>query len=554
MSVSGVDLKQARILIVGAVSINLKLLCDILSGQGYNISFVSDGRSALQLAIETLPDLVLLDICMSKTNGYELCRSLKAGKKTRDIPIIFIYTTSFTDDKLKGFEVGGIDYITAPFLEEEIFARVNMHLTLNFLQKKLEERNLQLHREIIERTRSEDELKKQQERLEECIVDRTQELNKALSKYQGIFENSVEGIFQLSAEGRFISCNPALANILGYDDPEVLTGMLGDILEKLFVDSKRRTELTAMMRRRQDVKNFEVQLFRKDGFIIWVSLNIRPLFDEFGNFLFVDGILQDITERKTTQRVLLENTRIKRELEIAKEIQQSFLPKSIPKFPGISMACRCEPAANVGGDYYDFFCPEEGVLDIVIADVAGHSVGSALMMSEARSILRARAGIESSPARILASVNRILYEDLTRAELLSSMFYARLYLKERAILYSNAGHSRPLLFHVKDGVFEELDAEGMLMGIKEDVFFEEKKMKIQKGDLIFLYTDGIIESENRERNFFGTSRLCDVIGRSASCPPEEIVSAVFDAVSEFSNGNNHADDMTAVAIRIGQIN
>jgi|GEM_PF-2053463 len=551
---TAIDLKQARILVFGPVSVYMKILCDILTDHGYHVCSVSDERSSLQSAAETLPDLALLGAFMTEADGYELCRKLKTAKKTRDVPVIFIHTVNFADDKLKGFEAGGIDYITAPFHKKEILAKVNTHLTLIFLQKKLEERNIQLRREIMERTQYEDELKKQQERLEECIVDRTRELNKALNKYQGIFENSVEGIFQLSAEGRFISCNPALANILGYDDPEVFTAMSGNILEKLFVDSKRRIELTAMMRRRQDVKNFEVRLFRKDGLIIWASLNTRPLFDEFGVLLFVDGILQDITERKAAQRVLLENTRIKRELEIAKEIQQSFLPKSLPKLPGVSMACRCEPAANVGGDYYDFFCPEEGVLDIVIADVTGHSVGSALMMSEARSILRARAGIESSPARILASVNRILYEDLTRAELLNSMFYARLYLKERLILYSNAGHSRPLFFRAKDGVFEELDAEGMLMGIKDDVFFEEKKMKIEKGDLLFFYTDGIIESENREKDFFGTSRLCDVIGKRASCPPQEIVSAVFDAVSLFSDGNNHADDMTAVVIKIDQIN
>lgn len=546
-------IKNAQILVVDDTPDNLKLLNEMLISQGYLVRTASSGRLAVKLAAATPPDLVLLDVRMPDMNGYEVCRRLKADESTSVIPVIFISALDSVSDKLKGFEAGGIDYITKPFQKAEVLARVEMHLTLRLLQKRLEERNFQLQREITERVRFEDELRKHQEHLEECIADRTKELNEALSKYQGIFENSVEGIFQLSADVKFISCNPALADILGYDSPEELIGVAGDIRERLFVDRQRQSELTAMLRQRHDVKNFEVELYRKDGSILWALLNIRPLFDEDGKLLLVDGILQNITDRKAAQQALLENARIKRELEIAKEIQQSFLPDRLPGLAGVSTACRCEPAANVGGDYYDFFYPGANILDVVIADVAGHSVGSALLMSGARSVLHARVGMENSPSGILTAVNTILYDDLSRAELLNSMYYARLDLGTHTLSYSNAGHPRSQLFRSGNGSFEELDAEGLLMGVKREVLFEEKHVRVAAGDILVLYTDGITETENGEGEFFGTDRLQDVVRRYGEHSPEEIISRVFEDVSVFSGGRNHADDMTLVVIKIGSM-
>ncbi len=172
-------------------------------------------------------------------------------------------------------------------------------------------------------------------------------------------------------------------------------------------------------------------------------------------------------------------------------------------------------------------------------------------MSEARSVLHARVGMENSPARLLAAVNAILYEDLSRAELLNSMFYARLDLEKRTLLFANAGHTRSLLFRSGNGTFEELDAEGMLMGVKREVLFEEKELGVADGDILLLYTDGITESENVMGEFFGAGRLNETVRKHAGCAPEEIIAAVFGEVSAFSGGKNHADDMTMVVIRIG---
>jgi PAS domain S-box-containing protein len=495
----------------------------------------------------------------------------------------------------------------------------------------------------------------------------------AKAKYQGIFENSVEGIFQSSPQGRFISCNPAIAAILGYDSPHELINSNHDIERQLYVNPRQRRELFARLMNGQDVKNFEVELYRKDRSCLWALLNVRPSFDGEGKLLFIDGILQDVTERKRSEDTLnklsqaveqspvsviitdtrgvvefvnaqfiqlsgygrdevmgsipyilrpestspeinatiwetirdgrvwegeilnrkksgetysehvtlspvrnregaishylaiqeditdrkaaqqarLENASIKRELEIAQEIQRSFLPDHLPELAGLETACRCEPAANVGGDYYDFFYPAPRILDVVIADVAGHSVGSALLMAETRSVLHAMTRLNHSPSRLLATVNSLLYDDLSRAELLNSMFYARLDLNSGTLIYANAGHTRSQLFRADDRSFEELDADGLLMGVKREVFFEERETGLSPGDILLLHTDGITESENGEGVLFGADRLRETIRRHGDRPAPEIIAAVFQELSAFTGARNHGDDMTMVVIRVG---
>ena len=546
--------ETAQILVVDDTPANLKLLNEMLTNRGYKVRPASSGRLALRSVATELPDLILLDVLMPDMDGYEVCSRLKSDEQSRGIPVIFISALDSVNDKIKGFEAGGIDYITKPFQEAEVLARVETHLSLRRLQRKLEVRNVQLQREIAARIQSEEELQKHQEHLEECIVERTKELNEALAKYRGIFENSVEGIFQLSPEGRFVSSNPALAGILGYDGPEELTGAISDIGAGLFVHPQRHAELSALFLSKHDVKNFEVELFRKDGSILWALLNIRPLYDEAGNLLFIDGILQDITGRKAAQQALLENARIKRELEIAQEIQQSFLPGRLPELTGLQAACRCVPATNVGGDYYDFFYPAANILDVVIADVAGHSIGSALLMTETRSVLHARVSFENSPGKLLAVVNDLLYEDLSRAELLNSMFYARLDLNKLTLTYANAGHTRSQLFRTWDGSLEELDADGLLMGIRKGVFFEEKEVKVAAGDILVLYTDGISESENLQGDFFGTGRLHEVIREYRDRNPDEIIGAILQKLATFTGGKAPGDDMTMVIIKVVSTN
>ncbi len=138
------DITKASILIVDDLARNQYTLSLILKKAGYEIQTAANGLEALESVQTALPDLILLDIMMPNMNGYQVCEYLKADKQTRDVPIIFISALNETEDKVKAFSIGGVDYITKPFQPEEVLARVKTHISLMQLQKQLQDANIQL--------------------------------------------------------------------------------------------------------------------------------------------------------------------------------------------------------------------------------------------------------------------------------------------------------------------------------------------------------------------------------------------------------------------------
>ncbi|HWI40237.1 MAG TPA: SpoIIE family protein phosphatase, partial [Verrucomicrobiae bacterium] len=211
-------------------------------------------------------------------------------------------------------------------------------------------------------------------------------------------------------------------------------------------------------------------------------------------------------ERQEKEQALLENMKVVRDMEIAKQIQMSLLPSALPQVRGVSLAGRCIPAAHVGGDYYDVFTRGPDIVEIAIADVSGHSVGAALIMAETRSVLRAQVYGAARASEILQRLNELLYEDLSHAELFITMFYVKYNSSSGRLSFANGGHNRPVLVR-GDGTRVELDADGLILGVKKRVIFEEKSLEMHSGDVLVLYTDGIVEAQNREGEFFGNDRL-----------------------------------------------
>ncbi len=255
-------------------------------------------------------------------------------------------------------------------------------------------------------------------------------------------------------------------------------------------------------------------------------------------------------ERKGKEQALLENARVMRDMEIAKQIQRSLLPTVPPALPGMLIAGSCLPAAHVGGDYFDYFLRGDDTLDIVIADVSGHNVGAALIMAETRSVLRSHVQRSVPPGELLRLLNELLYEDLTRSELFISMFYVSYSFQTGSLRYSNAGHNRPLLLKQDAPWCTDLDTEGLILGVLPEVGFEEKSVLLEPGDILLLYTDGIIESQNSSGEFFGMERLCRTVQLRRDDTPDAIISALFEDLDEFLEDAPPNDDITLVALKL----
>lgn len=255
-------------------------------------------------------------------------------------------------------------------------------------------------------------------------------------------------------------------------------------------------------------------------------------------------------ERNQKEQALLQNARIKRDMEIAQQIQISLLPEHPPHLFGVDMAGRCVSAAHVGGDYYDFFLRDEHTVDLLIADVSGHSVGAALIMAEVRTLLRPHVNTAQNASSILKLLNSQLYDDLTRAELFITMFYAKYNSATGRLSYANAGHNRPLVCRERVEACLELDAEGLIIGVKPSVIFEERSTELLKGDVLLFYTDGLTEATNAEGSSFGVERTCSHLKAVRNLPAQDILDSFYSAVTEFTGLETFQDDISLVVIKI----
>jgi len=251
--------------------------------------------------------------------------------------------------------------------------------------------------------------------------------------------------------------------------------------------------------------------------------------------------------------VLIDNLRLigfEKEMGIARTIQQSLLPTEPPAAPGVQLVGRCVTARKVGGDYFDYFAVDDERIGIAIADVSGHDVASALMMAVARSSLRADIARHGSPGPALAASNRSLIDDLERTELFISGFLAIYDHRHRTLQFASAGHNPPLLLRGATGRVDELQTNGLLLGILRDEEYEESQTSLREGDVLLLYTDGIIEANAPDGRPFGTALLRETLQEEGSRPAHAILEAVLRAVRDHGGGRPMADDVTAVVMKI----
>jgi sigma-B regulation protein RsbU (phosphoserine phosphatase) len=170
-------------------------------------------------------------------------------------------------------------------------------------------------------------------------------------------------------------------------------------------------------------------------------------------------------------------------------------------------------------------------------------------MVETRSVLRAQLQTLHSPAEILAALNDLLHDDLSRAELFITMSYLSYHTKTGRLRYTNAGHPPPLLYRSPGDTFFELDAEGLILGVKRGVQFEEQSLSIERGDLLLLYTDGIIEAEGQGGELFGSQRLRDILAREHRKTAAELIAAVLEAVRAFTGVVSFKDDISMLVLK-----
>jgi len=247
------NIEMADVLIVDDEGANLQLLSELLVRAGYQVRPTDDPQMAIDFALEQPPKLILLDVRMPQMDGFEVCERLKQDDRTRDIPIIFISALQDVEDRVRGFNVGGVDFISKPFQDSEVLVRVKTHLEL---------RGMQLH-------------------LEDLVAKRTAEVIEKEQRFRATFDQAAVGIAHVSPEGRFLLINKKFCDIVGYSEDEML--------DLTFKDITHPDDLEADLEYVRQVLNGEIETYsmdkryyRKDASIVWVNLTVYVVFERGG--------------------------------------------------------------------------------------------------------------------------------------------------------------------------------------------------------------------------------------------------------------------------------
>jgi serine phosphatase RsbU (regulator of sigma subunit) len=250
------------------------------------------------------------------------------------------------------------------------------------------------------------------------------------------------------------------------------------------------------------------------------------------------------------QAALVEKERLERELELAREIQHSFLPHTFPQLPGFACAARYRAARQVGGDFYDVIPLGEQRVGLVMADVSDKGLAAALFMALTRSLIRAEALRDASPRTVLLNVNRLLLE-MSQSGMFVTVFYGVLDVGQGLLQYARAGHDRPLLLRAATGEVQVLDAEGMALGVLEGILLQESAVGVGPGDLLVLYTDGITDASSSSGEFFGMLNLQDAVSAGRAESTQDLCNLIFEGVDRFQADAEQFDDMALLLARLG---
>jgi PAS domain S-box-containing protein len=429
------------------------------------------------------------------------------------ILVVYSWRTSAGNDSLAlGVYLGGALLIGLVLLRQ-VFILVENAWLYNRLQRtyrQMEQKNDQL-------VHSQSELRRQKEYFEALVL------------------NSPVAIAIIGLDGKVVSWNPAAERLFGYTQAQAVGRSVDDLVAET---PEMHAEVLSYTRQVSSDGRVDAvtRRSRKDGTLVDVELLAVPV-TVGGKQVGTYAMYHDITELKRIeeevrqlnkdleirvaerteqlksamakqQKDAQERQRIEQELHVARLIQQTLLPKSLPAIPGYDVAAYYQPAREVGGDFYDLLELPDGQLGLIVGDVSGKGVPAAIVMAITRTMLHAAYRL-GSPGEILEQVNNTLYPDIP-PNMFVTCLAALLDSRTGRLQYANAGHDLPYLRHA-DRV-GELRATGMPLGLMPDMSYEQKEIILKPGDSVLLYSDGLVEAHDPRREMFGTPRMEGFVG------------------------------------------
>ena len=355
-----------------------------------------------------------------------------------------------------------------------------------------------------------------------------------------VVEATADAVIVTDRGGRIEYVNPAFETSTGYSRAEVL-GRNPSILKSGAHTGEFYAGLWRTLVQGQVFRGTFINR-KKSGELFFTEQTITPIREPGAGITHVVSVGKDVTElRRAAAR---EST-----LLLARSVQQRLFPSTQPSVPGFDIYGATFVADVTGGDYYDFVPLPGECLGILVADVSGHGVDSALLMAETRAVLRATAQTTSDPGEILAVVNRVLHAD-TEAHRFATLLLVSLHVPTGSLTHSSAGHLSGYLLDARGAVKDELPATGLPLGLFPDSSYETRSpLRMEEGDTLVLLTDGVTDCGMPEGELFGAERVLEVVRSSLAERSSDIVEGLYRAVRAFEKGGLQRDDVTTVVVR-----
>jgi len=365
-----------------------------------------------------------------------------------------------------------------------------------------------------------------------------EELRKSEEKFRRIVETAGEGFLLMDESLHIVDVNDAYCRLLGYTREELIGKTPLDLATEEF---KQFMETNSISILSEEYREVEGTVIAQDGRHIPTLIHGSTLRDDGGNVIGNMAFITDMTEHKKA-------------LALAGEVQKSLLPQDKPVVPGLDIAGKNVSCDEIGGDYFDFLWrrdTKKGPFSVVVGDISGHGVDSALLMTTARAFLRMRASQPGTISEIITAMNRHLTQDVLESGRFMTLFYLTIDPAKGSVDWVRAGHDPALIYDPGRDEFTELKGSGLALGVNQDFNFQENNMGgLANGQIIAVGTDGIWEAVNSQGEMFGKERFRNIIKKNAPAGSSDIVNAVFNELNQFTRGRKSEDDITLVIIKV----